>query len=54
MTKKGILIHGPVKDETRNIINEYKKIFPNVDIVLSTWTKQNNKIPIIGIIPKRS
>ena len=37
----GILIQGRVSSWTNDIINEYKKNFPNAEIVFSTWKDED-------------
>lgn len=37
----GVLLQGRVSSWTNDIINEYKKNFPNAEIVLSTWKNEN-------------
>ena len=37
----GILLQGRVSSWTNDIINEYKKNFPNAEIVFSTWKNEN-------------
>lgn len=39
--KNGILLQGPISDWTVDIINKYKKKFPDTTILLSTWKDQN-------------
>lgn len=45
MSKKkcryGIVLQGLVNEYTRNIIDEYYSIFPDVEIILSTWNSEN-------------
>lgn len=43
MTKNrfGIVLQGLVNECTKSIISEYLEIFPNVELVLSTWTSEN-------------
>lgn len=36
----GIVMQGLVNDYTKCIVNEYLEIFPNIEIVLSTWTSE--------------
>jgi len=44
--KKGILLQGSVFDCTKDIVEEYKKKFLDVQILLSTWTTEDiDKIP---------
>ena len=37
----GVLLQGKVSSWTNDIINEYKKNFPNAEIVFSTWKNEN-------------
>ena len=37
----GVLLQGRVSSWTNDIINEYKKNFPNAEIVFSTWKNEN-------------
>ena len=39
----GILIQGIAYKFTRDIINEYKTIFPKCEIIFSTWNDQNTE-----------
>jgi len=38
--KYGIVMQGRIYEDTKSIINEYLEIFPNIEIVLSTWTSE--------------
>lgn len=50
MLKTGILIQGKIYDWTVHIIKKYFDIFPNSEIVLSTWTNEKiDNIPCIVI-----
>lgn len=48
MKRHGILIQGPVEKNTKKIISEYQKLFPNAEILFSTWLNQD----VIGITCK--
>lgn len=38
---KGILLQGPVSKWTKDIVKEYKKNFPDVDIHFTTWKNED-------------
>jgi hypothetical protein len=45
--KNSILLQGPIarhKDFTYETVKLYNKIFPNIDIILSTWSDENENI----------
>ncbi len=37
----GILLQGKISDWTKDIVNEYQKIFPTAEILVSTWKGEN-------------
>ena len=42
----GILLQGNIRNWTIPVIEEYQQIFPNSEIVLSTWNNEDiSKIP---------
>lgn len=46
MKEIGIILRGSVSDWLKDIIIEYQEIFPNAEIIVSTWKNQKtNNLP---------
>ena len=54
MSKFGILLQGLISEWTKKIIEEYKRNFPDVEILLSTWENENTADLQCKIIKSKS